>query len=381
MSLSDSYPSIDSLSPRQVSAFLRRKGWKSQAFPNPDLLVFLSPDDDGASIVLPASEAFADYPAKLRGCLRSLSFIYDIDVLELVHQIAYWDRDVLKIRLESPLQAEQLLPLDYASQMIAKYRDFIAFAAATEAAPRKFYAKLTRSGLEFAKQCMFGHTFIGSFGLTIECPLTLEAELPIPDAPQPRPFQRAVTERIATGYNDMVHAMEADDPEIIVRNHSAGFSGNMCELLNDIYTISAGRSISNRMIWSPELRPPKHLISLDKPFRLNDRSYRILKAASEALHTVDEPEEDKGIVGRITRLQSDKPPVASDEFEIASRTIVVLWEIEKRQPLRMHIELPLEQYRQACDAHKNGRKISIFGKPKKDGRFWRLKEHHSFKII
>jgi hypothetical protein len=375
-------PLIDTLSLGQVRAFLCRKGWKLVEYPNPDLLVFApsEEDQDDLSVVLPANQQFVDYPARLRDCVRLLANIYDVDPQTIVHNIAHWDRDVLKIRLQSPRESEQLLPLDYASQMISKYRDFVAFAAATEIEPRRFFAKLTGGGRKFVEKCMFGHTFVGSFGLTIECPLDLKPELPFPNVPPPRPFRRAVIERIATGYSDVASSVQNDDPGILVRNHRAGFSGNMCDILADIYEISDGRTISQRIIWAPELHPPEHLVNAERPITLDQRSYDVLKAASEALQTVDEPDEDKVIVGRITRLRSEKPPLNTQEFELASRTIVILWEIEKQQPLHVHIELPLELYRQACDAHKNGKKIRILGKPLKVGKFWSLFDHHDFEV-
>jgi hypothetical protein len=114
---------------------------------------------------------------------------------------------------------------------------------------------------------------------------------------------------------------------------------------------------------------------------LDERAYRVLKAASDALQTVEEPDEDKIILRRITNLRSDMPPVHSEEFELATRTIVVLWEIEKQQALRVHIALPLDQYRLACDAHKNGQKVRIVGTPRKTGKFWRLFDHHGFEIV
>lgn len=381
MTIHEASPLIDTLTPNQVSAFLRRKGWRIQAYPNPNLMVFEAPQDDDLSLVLPSAREFADYPAKLRDSIRMLATLYDKDPQTIVHQIAHWDRDVFKIRLESPRHGEQLLPLNYASQMIEKYRDFVAFAAATEVAPRKFFSKLTGAGREFAENCMFGHTFVGSFGLTIECPLGLTPQLPLPDVPQPRPFHRAVTERIATGYANTAIAADKEDPNIIVQNHNSGFSGNMCDILTDIYELSEGRSVSHRMIWAPELQPPEHLLVTERPIGLDERAYRVLKAASEALHTIEEPDEDKIIVGRITSLRSDMPPVHTEEFELSTRTIIVLWEIEKQQPLRIHILLSLDQYLIACDAHKNGRKIRILGKPRKSGKYWHLFDQHGFEVM
>ena len=380
MRITEVSPLLDTLTPEQVTAYLRRKGWRALNYPNPNLFVFGAPQDDDLSLVLPAKREFSDYPAKLCDSIRLLSALYDQDFQTIVDNIAHWDRDVFKIHLDSP-GGEQLLPLDYATQIISMYRDFVAYAAATEIEPRKFFAKLTGVGREFVGKCMFGHTFVGSFGITIECPLDLDPQLPLPGMPPLRPFRRAVTERIATGHLNTAMAVEKDDPDIIVRNHNTGFSGNMCELLTDIYKLSEGRSVSHRLIWSPELSPSQHLITAEQPFGLDERAYRVLKAASDALQTVEEPGENKIILGRITRLRSDMPPVHSEEFELATRTIVVLWEIEKQQPLRVHITLPLEQYRLACDAHKNGRKVRILGKPRKEGKFWHLFDHLGFEIV
>jgi len=380
MKIAEVSPMLDTLAPEQVVAYLQRKGWRALDYPNSNLLVFGAPQDDDLSLVLPSRRGFSDYPAKLRDSILLLSAFYDQDSQTIIHNIAHWNRDVVQIRLDSQ-GGEQLLPLDYATLIISKYRDFVAYAAATEAEPRKFFAKLTGAGREFAKICMFGHTFVGSFGITIECPLDLTPQLPLPGIPPPRPFHRAVTERIATGYSNTAMAVEKDDPDIIVRNHNVGFSGNMCELLADIYELSEGRSVSHRMIWAPELSPPQHLLITEQPIGLDERAYRVLKAASDALQTVEEPDEDKIILGRITKLRSDVPPVHSEEFEVATRTIVVLWEIEKQQPLRIHIALPLEQYRLACDAHKNGRKVKFLGKPRKTGKFWYLFNHHEFEIV
>ena len=373
---------IDTVSPEQVGVFLRRKGWSCIDYANPNLLVFGPPEKKhkGLSIVLPSRKEFVDYPAKLRDCIELLASIYEIDPTTVIHNIARWDRDVLEIRLEAVQGNEQLLPLEYASELIAKYRRFVGFAAAAESNPRKFFAKLTSGGRDFAQHCMFGHTFVGSFGLTIECPLGLEADLPLPDLPPQRPFRRAVIERIATGQLDMVDAVREHDPEILVKNHRAGFCGNMCELLADVCGISGRRKICHSIKWASELPPPANLSRDEEPVILDERSYDVLRAASESLQRVEEPDEDKEVFGRITRLKSEIPPVKTQEFRLSARTVVVLWEVERGQPLHINIELPLELYRLACDAHKNGKKIRVFGKPRKEGKLWFLFDQHGFEV-
>ena len=375
---------IDTITPIQVEAFLRRKGWRQVRYANPDLKVFegVAPSlGEEVSVVIPSQKGFADYPMRLRDCVQLLSQFYDKSADIIIHNIAHWDRDVFKIRVESPIGKEQLLPLDFAAKVIKLYSEFIAFAATTEIDPRRFFAKFTKAGQQFTDKCMFGHTFAGSFGLTVECPLDLLPEFPLLNAPPPRPFPRAVTERIASGYTNLSAAVRDENPDILIQNYKFGFSGNMCELLSDIYETLGERELSHGVIWAPELHPPEHLLDAETPIKIERKSYEILKIASAALQTVEEPDQDKKIFGRITSLKSEQPPLNTEEFVAAARTIVVNWEVEDHQVLHIHIELPLELYIQACDAHKNGRKIEVVGKPKKIGKFWKLTDHHDFTVI
>jgi len=371
------------IQPEDLSKFLRRRGWRTQKHRNPDLLVLSgqsSAFESLATIVIPSDGAMLDYPAKLRDAIAMMADLFDERIDSIVDRILHWNRDVLRLRLTSPLSTEQLLPLEVAADVIGKYRDFVAFAAATEAEPRRFFSKLTGVGRDFVEKCLFGHTFVGSFGLTVECPLNLTSEQQLPGLSNERPFRRAVTERIASGYASIEEARRKNDPSIIVNNHTTGFSGNMCEILTDVFEILENRDFAQSVIWSPELPPPERLMAASTPVVLNEDSYELLKQASRELQTVEKPEEDKTIVGRITGLRSDRPPLDTESAS-APRTIVVLWEMERRQPMRLHIALSPEQYREACDAHKNGRKIRIVGKPLKEGKFWYLRELRDFQIL
>ena len=375
---------VDSIGPEDLSAYLKRKGWHSEDHPNQNIIVLAGRSPvvgEDVSVVFPSDRTMADYPARLRDAVAMIADFLGERIDTVIEKVLHWNRDVLKLRLCSPLQKEQLLPLDFASTVIARYRDFVAYAAATETTPRRFFAKITAAGRQFVEECLFGHTFVGSFGLTVECPLELPAELPMRNLPPPRPFKRAVMERIAIGYMSVAEAMSAEDPEIIVRNHQVGFSGNMCEVLTNIFELLDGRGFAQSVSWSPELPPPPTLTAFSRPVLVNQTSYEMIKHAAKTLQTVAEPEKDKVIEGRITRLRSEKPPLDTQEFATATRTIVILWEMENRQAFNVHVELQPDQYRQACDAHKSGRRIRITGKPVKDGKFWCLREHHDFQVI
>ena len=251
-----------SITPKQLSAFLSRKGWQRVKHPNAKILVFEGESlmiGQVASVVFPSSASFSDYFARLNDTLRLLSKHFNMSLSEVIENIAHCDHS------------------------------------------------------------------------------------------------------------------------IITDNYINGFSGNMCEILTDIYDSAENREINHSIVWASDLTPPGHL---ENPtVQMTEKSYEVLKIASADLQTVNEPDEEKTVIGRITQLKSKVPPIKADEFAVARRIIVISWEVEKQTPINIHIKLPLEQYRWACDAHKNGHKIKVTGKPEKHGKLWHLLEHHGFKII
>jgi hypothetical protein len=370
-----------SITPARLSDFLRRKGWRRKNHPNTNLIVFEGESlivGESATVVFPSDIDFKDYFSRLNDTLSLLSKHFDLPLSSIIEKIAHWNRDVMRIRIQAENGNDHLLPFSNAAELINKYKDFVSFAACSEADPKRFYGRVSKTGKEFADNCRFGHTFVGSFGITIESPIPLDPQPPLPGFPV-RPFHRAVTERIATGYINLNDAVKQENPSIIVSNYQQGFSGNMCDILMDIYDSTKGMEVSHNIVWASDLTPPKHLENPN--VRITEKSYDILKTASSELQKVDEPDQDKTVVGRITQLRSKVPPLEGDEFSGARRTIVINWEVEKQIPINIHIQLPLDQYREACDAHKNGRKIRIIGKPEKHGKFWYLIEHHDFIII
>lgn len=48
--------------------------------------------------------------------------------------------------------------------------------------------------------------------------------------------------------------------------------------------------------------------------------------------------------------------------------------------MRVRLSLDPADYRKACDAHKDGRPVSVKGTLEKIGKFWTLMASHDFKV-
>ena len=112
---------------------------------------------------------------------------------------------------------------------------------------------------------------------------------------------------------------------------------------------------------------------------LTGTSFQHLAFAAKELEKVNVPEEAT-VTGPIIALRSEEPPldVGQDTFE---HMITMLWEIERGTFIRLRVPLSATEYRQACDAHKEGRPVSIRGKPEKRGKFWTLALARDFRVL
>ena len=138
---------------------------------------------------------------------------------------------------------EDSLPLEIAAESISNLKEFIGYAAYTHSNPQPFFDKAGAISAEFAKHCLFGHTFQGSFGLTIECPFPVVPVLPMEGIEPVVPIERQVFERVANGLVILRESVAKESIDPLLAGYLTGFSANMCRKLAEIYEKADGRRI------------------------------------------------------------------------------------------------------------------------------------------
>jgi hypothetical protein len=267
--------------------------------------------------------------------------------------------------------------LGIAAETISGLREFIGYAAYTHTNPQPFFDKAGAISGEFAKHCLFGHTFQGSFGLTIECPIQTTPDLPMEGIEPAIPIERQVFERVASGLVALRESVANDSIDPLLAGYTNGFSANMCRKLAEIYEKADGRHIEYDISWSPQL----HSIweSSWKPVVFEGRAYDFARVAASELERA-EKFPDSLVEGRIVVLKSEMPPGLDEQAEF-EHVITMFWEREKGQTVKIRVPLSPLQYIEACDAHKEGKMIRISGIPQKSGKFWTLTKSHDFAVL
>ena len=357
---------------KNLYRYLARAGWSEQPQPNERVAILNSPkgqDGDFVSITLPRSDGFADSRRRLDEAISNVARYLVTPTDLLLRRLQSWDRDILRTRLFDRLADTNAIPLRLASLVIDDLRSFVGYAAYAQQVPRPFFPKSGAVSAEFTEHCYFGHTFQGSFGLTIECPLPQVGQMAIAEEFKDPPFERLVMQRIAHGYQSLVKAATADDPSVLIHDYETGMNANMLRALTQVYERLDKLSVEYSVEWSPELAPPASL-SHSIAVRFDGRAYELANYAAAQLEAEESPPETV-VLSHVVSLKSEMPleDGIQDQFE---HVITLDWEKERGVLVRIRVALPRDEYRKACDAHKTGKKIVVKGVPVKHGKTWAL---------
>jgi len=352
-----------------LALYLQRQGWRRVEHPNHRLLVFEPHTAQGPSkLVFASSDDYDDSPRMIAKVLEVLAGEQGVALQEVARSVHSIDRDILSVRLMGAHASSRGLPLDSAMNLVSQLRDFLAYAACVEENPRPYFPKATSIGRQYTGNCVFGHTFPGSFGFTIESP-TGPGPFGSPDETA-EPFERRVMGRILRGLNDLREAVLSGSPEMLATRYQQGLNANLCEVLEDTLKQSDDAEIEYSVAWSPEWPVPADLRAV-RTVRLEQRAASFLSAAARQMRSVEESKAQT-ITGRVVALQSDGTMSDDQSGEDLEQIATILWTEQKGRKLRVRVSLEPTDYALACDAHKAGEIVCVSGRIEKQGKFWTL---------
>ncbi len=359
-----------------IARYLFLHSWKRTDFSSDRVVIFSGPDDDEGNsleLVLPQNMDFADARVRLADAVNLVAAVEDRSVYEVLRSIAAVDRDIVYMRVLNGRQRLSI-SLERGVTILKELRDLVAFSACAEQDPRPYFAKATAKGKEYAEKCYFGHTFRGSFGFSIESP--------VPPSPKDRlftepPFERRVIERIFLGLASARDAVLSGAIEDLTETYDTGLNANMCEALIHILENSTDAGLEYRVSWSPNYDPPEELRSRST-VRLEQGGIQYLDSAARKLRT---PKQSAlmTVTGRIVQLRSN---IAPDEDVTATEehTITISGKDGDSIMRKLRVSLSPPEYREACDAHKDGKDVSVSGRLEKVGKFWALMAPKDFSV-
>jgi hypothetical protein len=350
--------SLDHLTLDDFISYLRSTGWRRVKYQDDRLIVFAKGEDGEEQpdlVVLPAKESFRDFSSRIAEAVRRLADIEQTSNDDIVQKIQSVGQDVLYLRLSLP-RTDDLPSLEGTSHFLQGLRNLVTYGACMEQERRRYFEKPFRIGREQAEHFQFAHTFQGSFGFTIESQIAeLQQSALWPSQHRP-PIQRRVLERITRGLLFAKSAEQMHNSAEISQNFATGLNANMCKAVVDMLAEMQDTQVSYSVRWSSRL-PPSQDIARIEPILLGRETSLYLRQAGEYLEQTAEAdlEEERTVEGLITSLSSE---------DQASRSVTISAEGFGK----VSFLLGPEEYVVACNAHRDGRIVSVKGKLRRPGK-------------
>lgn len=370
-----------------LRSFLKVRGWERQTSEDEDWEIYtrqLPGMEDEARVALPR-DARTDTALRqrrvkrsVRGAIETVAGLSEEEPEEVAATIRGADRDVLRIRFPV-LDGTSSLSLVDVTKHLNQLKSLVAYATAALEDPSPYHSGYRGRMREMTKHFQFGHTFAGSFGLSIENPITttpqhlrqlFDDRSPSPEI-QVNPFEHRVMERIAQGLIQISRASEDGGVDRLVEGYKEGVNANMCEsLASSLERVSGG--ITYEFHWSPRVEIPSELEDT-RSVRLSSQTVPLLKQASEQLRE-REPEEVE-VVGRVVQLSAREPSRLGSEKSIH---IEVTEGGGPDDPETVIADLGTDAYHEAIRAHENEEFVRVRGRLTRSGNFWHLANAHDF---
>jgi len=286
--------------------------------------------------------------------------------------------DFLRPRILTPLNSSNI-SLDAAKTIIGNLHGLVYYAACLEEDCQPFFAKGRNIGKKYVDRCRFGQTFLGSYGVTIEMPMAPSSHENV----EQMPFERRIMVRIARGLHTIRKASQEVDVSVLTNAYKQGFNANLYETMQNLMDSLQECQIEFAFTWSPEYVVPQELTNMSAIRLVPASVIPFLESAAKSLRRSSESQ-DTTVMGKIIQLRgSEEVTEEGDDLVFSSEhgTIVIEWETEKGRPCQIRAVLSQEDYRLACDAHRDDQAISIKGKPEKPGKYLILTSPVDFRVL
>lgn len=367
--MKDNY-NLRNITAASLERYLLLNEWvRNYDFPNRNLMVFKR---DDAILAFPASETFADFYVGLQSVLETLSSYHDKPVKEIVKEITASYHDLLEFRIKSQISNDGQLPLDYASECINGIKELILYAACAEQSSQPVCFRTTNNARNYLNSFKFSQTEVGSFVINIGIQVVDEEEQYMLEGIEvDRGVEHKIVQRIGQSIKQIdriTNDMNLFD-EIVSDAYKSGVTANICEALMKLNPGSSDVEIDTKIRYATACGKKDADV-----VKIRNGHFCIMNEISK-YYRGNESQMSVSVEGYITSLNKKKiDEVHSDRLirafvalNGAMRTVVA--------------ELCDEDYRIACNAHRDGEKIIISGILDMSKKIYKFLSVDSFGII
>ena len=324
-------------------------------------------------MAIPSSEDYEDFYTIVQNALEMLSKTERRSVVELIKDINTAFIDRLEFRIISNISEDGKLPIEYASDCLEGLKDLILYAACAEQSAKPICFRATDMAKSYLNKLRLAQTEKGSFILNVDIKVVDEKDEQVimDDFEVPTPFEHKVIQRIGTAIEqiDLIVKNERQLTETAETAYESGITANMCDALMKLRPTSDSDKIATTIRYASAITKKtgeKQSVDIEaKHFLVIDELSRIYRDKVCFL--------DVTLTG-IVRALARKDDIAG---EIKTIKLCTPYEGNMRT---VSMTLSDEQYRIACDAHKEGYEVVVSGELDMSDRLWSMDNITDFRI-
>lgn len=367
----------------ELQAYLRNTGWIRVEVPKESVALFQKQvGNSWFETVLPLSKDYKDYAFRIVEVLESIAKAEDREIHQVLTDLSIPPSDTVRFRVVNE---------DTIGGTISFLEGFNLFEGAKKAlfttacdilSPEKYHKRLSLKGAQqFIEECRLGQTEKGSFIASIICPFVNQTtedqaqQLSIFNQGDEfrNSFTRKVTKRLMSSLSQIKNAIDrGEENRIVDLEGDEIISANFLESIIELNAIKGKTELEIITTWSVFAFEHQQM---EKAIKLSNDYIPVLENIISKVKPNDVGYEDD-FIGKISVTKANPDIHSRTEGEIVLNYIIG----DEEKVSKARVILNNEDYELACEAHKQGKSVSIRGKLVSSGRSKTI-ENPSFKII
>lgn len=357
-----------------LERYLLLKGWeRDYNFKNKNLMVFDYLNKQ-KRIAIPSSEKYDDFFVNLNELLKAVSVFEQRSIDKIVKEIltVYFDR--MEFRIVSSLSQDGKLPLDYAADCIEGLKELILYSACAEQNNQPICFRATNFAKGYLENFKLAQTEAGSFVINIDIQVVDEQneQMTFAECLPPSPFEHKIVERIYTAISQINDAVEQNKSisDMATIAYETGITANMCDALMKMKPVAGDAEIDTAIRYASALT---HKISEENNIIIKNNHFYVIDELAKIYR-------DKVLYQDVVATGMVKSLSKRDVEYVTEKTIRLFTRIDG-QYRSVVIELSDEDYRVACDAHRDEQEVEVAGELDMSNRNWVMTKINHFKIV
>lgn len=368
-------PGLYSITAPSVDRYLQLNGWiRKLNFANKNIMAYENHSTAAVkNLAIPAAEDYDDFYFVLHDVIKTLSKIEKRTEAEIIKDINATFIDRIEFRIISDVSEDGKLPIDYAAECIEGLKELVLYALCAEQTAQPVCYRASDFAKSFLNNFKLAQTEKGSFILNIDIQVVDEnnEQSVLSGFETPIPLEHKVVERIGTAINqvDAIVKNERKLTETAESAYEAGITANMCDALMKMRPLSEADQITTTIRYASALTnqtgQTEHINMYTNHFLVIDELAKIYRDKNAVQDTTL-----IGIVRSLSKRHDGDGEMNTirlyTSFEGRSRTVT--------------IDLLDDQYRIACDAHRDGLEVRVSGELDMSERYWTMSKITHFTL-